>query len=285
MSIEIDGKAIATDCRASVQVRAAAYRRARGHAPGLGVILVGSDPASAVYVKNKEMACRKAGIASFHHDLKAEATREQLERKIDELNADPRVHGILLQLPLPKHLPESEMLERIHPEKDVDGFHPISAGMLAVGRPGFVPCTPRGIMKLIESTGQPTDGKRAVVIGRSNIVGKPVAQLLLAANCTVTICHSRTVDLPGEVRRADIVVAAIGRPDFVRGDWIQQGAIVIDVGINRRANGDLCGDVDYAAARERAGWITPVPGGVGPMTVAMLLENTLEGALRYDSPR
>lgn len=285
MSIEIDGKAIAMECRAAVQARVAAYRRDRGYAPGLGVILVGSDHASAVYVRNKEMACRKAGIASFHHDLKADATVEQLERKIDQLNDDPKVHGILLQLSLPKHLPESDMLERIHPHKDVDGFHPISAGMLAVGRSGFVPCTPRGIMKLVESTGQPTQGKRAVVIGRSNIVGKPVAQLLLAANCTVTICHSRTVDLPDEVRRADIVVAAIGRADFVKGDWIKPGAVVIDVGINRRDNGDLCGDVDFDAARKHAGWITPVPGGVGPMTVAMLLENTLEGALRYDPPR
>lgn len=281
----IDGKQTAMECRAAIKERVAEYVEQRGHSPGLGVILVGANPASAVYVKNKETACRKAGIASFHVDLPADVTAADLEAAIDEMNANPKIHGILLQLPLPDHLNETDMLERIAPEKDADGFHPISAGNLAVGRPGYVPCTPKGIMKLIESTGQPTSGKRAVVVGRSNIVGKPVAQLLLAANCTVTICHSRTADLPAEVANADILVAAIGRPNFIQGSWVKKGSVVIDVGINRLDDGTLCGDVEYEPARERAGWITPVPGGVGPMTVAMLLENTLEGALRNDPPR
>lgn len=278
----IDGKKIAQACRASLKERVAKYTEQKGRAPGLGVILVGEDPASAVYVRNKEIACKKAGIASFHHDLPADCSRAQLEETIDKLNEDPSVHGILLQLPLPKHLPDSEMLERIRPEKDADGFHPMSAGNLAVGRPSFVPCTPKGVMVLIESTKQDTSGMHAVVVGRSNIVGKPVAQLLLGANCTVTVCHSRTRDLPEQVKRADIVVAAIGRPNFIQGEWIKEGSIVIDVGINRLDDGSLVGDVEYDAAAQRAGWITPVPGGVGPMTVAMLLENTLEGALRYD---
>lgn len=278
----IDGKKTAMACRKAIKARVAKYQEQKGYPPGLGVILVGEDPASAVYVRNKEKACEKAGINSVHNTLPADATLQQLTDTIDALNADPKVHGILLQLPLPKHLPEAEMLSRIRPEKDADGFHPISAGNLAVGSPTFVPCTPKGIMTLIESTGQPISGKRAVVIGRSNIVGKPVAQLLLGANATVTICHSRTADLAAEVANADIVVAAIGRPNFVQGEWIKPGAVVIDVGINRLDDGTLVGDVDYEPAAERAGWITPVPGGVGPMTVAMLLENTLEGALRYD---
>ncbi|MEM7163903.1 MAG: bifunctional methylenetetrahydrofolate dehydrogenase/methenyltetrahydrofolate cyclohydrolase FolD [Planctomycetota bacterium] len=279
----IDGKQIAKECRKAIKGRVADYAAKKGYPPGLGVILVGEDPASAVYVRNKEKACERAGIASFHNTLPADAPLELLTSTIDKLNADPKVHGILLQLPLPKHLPEDEMLSRIHAEKDADGFHPISAGNLAVGSPTFVPCTPKGCMKLIESTGESVSGKRAVVIGRSNIVGKPVAQLLLAANATVTVCHSRTADLAAEVANADIVVAAIGRPKFVKGEWIKPGAIVIDVGINRLEDGSLCGDVDYEPAAERAGWITPVPGGVGPMTVAMLLENTLEGALRHDA--
>jgi methylenetetrahydrofolate dehydrogenase (NADP+)/methenyltetrahydrofolate cyclohydrolase len=281
----IDGKAIAKQCRKALKGRVKEFTEQYGHAPGLGVILVGDDPASAVYVRNKEKACEKVGINSFHRDLPATATQEQVAAIIDEMNADDRVHGILLQLPLPKGLDEQAMLARIHPDKDADGFHPINAGYLAVGKEGYVPCTPKGVMTLIESTGQSIEGAHAVVIGRSNIVGKPQAQLLLGKNATVTVCHSRTRNLHEVVAQGDIVVAAVGRPEMVKGDWIKEGAIVIDVGINRRDDGTLCGDVDYDAAAERAGWITPVPGGVGPMTIAMLLENTLEGAIRKAESR
>jgi len=281
----IDGKAIAKQCRKALKGRVKEFTEQYGHAPGLGVILVGDDPASAVYVRNKEKACEKVGINSFHRDLPATATQEKVAAIIDEMNADDRVHGILLQLPLPKGLDEQAMLARIHPDKDADGFHPINAGYLAVGKEGYVPCTPKGVMTLIESTGQSIEGAHAVVIGRSNIVGKPQAQLLLGKNATVTVCHSRTRNLPEVVAQGDIVVAAVGRPEMVKGDWIKEGAIVIDVGINRRDDGTLCGDVDYDAAAERAGWITPVPGGVGPMTIAMLLENTLEGAIRKAESR
>ena len=276
----IDGKAIAKECRKALKGRVKEFSEQYGHVPGLGVILVGDDPASAVYVRNKEKACEKVGIASFHRDLPATAKQEEVAAIIDEMNADDRVHGILLQLPLPKGLDEQAMLARIHPDKDADGFHPINAGYLAVGKDGYVPCTPKGVMTLIASTGQPTEGAHAVVIGRSNIVGKPQAQLLLQKNCTVTICHSRTKNLAEVVGQGDIVVAAVGRPEMVKGEWIKEGAVVIDVGINRRDDGTLCGDVEFDAAKERAGWITPVPGGVGPMTIAMLLENTLEGAIR-----
>jgi methylenetetrahydrofolate dehydrogenase (NADP+)/methenyltetrahydrofolate cyclohydrolase len=244
------------------------------------VILVGDDPASAVYVKNKERACTKVGIASYHRDLPADSTADRIAGVIDILNKDPRVHGILLQLPLPKGIDEAAMLARISPDKDADGFHPINAGYLAVGQPRFIPCTPKGVMKLIDSTGVAIEGAHAVVVGRSNIVGKPQAQLLLARNATVTICHSRTRNLAEIVACADILVAAVGKPEMVRGSWIKPGAVVIDVGINRREDGALCGDVEFAAAAERAGFITPVPGGVGPMTIAMLLENTLEAAIR-----
>ncbi len=276
----IDGKAIAQECRKALQSRVKEYISQHGSAPGLGVILVGSDPASAVYVRNKEIACKKAGIESFHHDLPATSTGEQVASLIDDLNGDDRVHGILLQLPLPKGIDEQAMLSRIHPEKDADGFHPINAGYLAVGQPRFVPCTPKGVMILIESTGVRIEGAEAVVVGRSNIVGKPQAQLLLGKNATVTVCHSRTKDLAAVVGRAEILVAAVGRAEMIRGEWIRPGAVVIDVGINRRDDGSLCGDVECEAAKERAGFITPVPGGVGPMTIAMLLENTLEGAIR-----
>ena len=276
----IDGKAIAKECRKALKGRVKEFSEQYGHAPGLGVILVGEDPASAVYVRNKEKACARAGIASFHHDLPITATQEQVAKIIDEMNADSRVHGILLQLPLPKGLDEQAMLARIHPDKDADGFHPINAGYLAVGKDGYVPCTPKGVMTLIASTGQPIEGAHAVVIGRSNIVGKRQAQLLLQKNATVTICHSRTKNLAEVVGLGDIVVAAVGRPEMVKGEWIKKGAVVTDVGINRRDDGTLCGDVEFETAKERAGWITPVPGGVGPMTIAMLLENTLEGAIR-----
>ncbi len=278
----ISGKAIAKECRAALKEKVAVYRERKGYAPGLGVILVGVDPASAVYVRNKEKACAKVGIESFHNELPVTASQREVEELIDRLNEDSRVHGILLQLPLPDGMDEGALLGRIRPEKDADGFHPMSAGQLAVGQPSFVPCTPKGCMQLIRSTGVDLTGKRSVVVGRSNIVGKPIAQLLLAAHTTVTMCHSRTADLPGEVANGDIVIAAIGRPEFIKGAWIKEGAIVIDVGINRRDDGSLCGDVEFDAAVERAGYITPVPGGVGPMTVAMLLENTYEGALRYD---
>jgi len=276
----IDGKEIARQCLESIAERVQKFARQNSQVPGLGVILVGDDPASAVYVKNKERACKKVGIASFHRDLPADATADRVAGVIDLLNHDPRVHGILLQLPLPKGIDESAMLARIHPDKDADGFHPINAGYLAVGQPRYVPCTPKGVMKLIDSTGVAIEGAHAVVVGRSNIVGKPQAQLLLARNATVTICHSRTRDLASVVASAEILVAAVGRSEMVRGAWIKPGAVVIDVGINRREDGTLCGDVEFEAAKERAGFITPVPGGVGPMTIAMLLENTLEGAIR-----
>jgi len=276
----IDGKQIAKECRRALKSRVSEFTEQVGNPPGLGVILVGEDPASAVYVRNKERACERAGMASFHHTLPADSSQQVVEKLIDRLNEDPLVHGILLQLPLPGHLDSKAMLARIRPDKDADGFHPVSAGMLAVGQPSFVPCTPRGCMRLIESTGRDISGADAVVVGRSNIVGKPMAQLLLSQNATVTICHSRTRDLDAHVGRADILVAAVGRPEFVRGDWIRDGSVVIDVGINRRHDGSLCGDVEYEKAFERAGFITPVPGGVGPMTVAMLLENTVEGAFR-----
>jgi len=276
----IDGKEIARACLAATAERVQKFIRQYSQPPGLGVILVGDDPASAVYVKNKEKACKKVGIASFHRDLPKDATADRVAGVIDLLNQDPRVHGILLQLPLPKGIDEAAMLARIHPDKDADGFHPINAGYLAVGQPRYVPCTPKGVMKLIDSTGVPIEGAHAVVVGRSNIVGKPQAQLLLARNATVTICHSRTRDLASVVASADILVAAVGKAEMVRGAWIKPGAVVIDVGINRLPDGSLCGDVEYEAAKERAGFITPVPGGVGPMTIAMLLENTLEGAIR-----
>ncbi|MFN0057758.1 MAG: bifunctional methylenetetrahydrofolate dehydrogenase/methenyltetrahydrofolate cyclohydrolase FolD [Planctomycetota bacterium] len=280
---EIDGRSIAHECRSALKQRVEEFTARRGYAPGLGVILVGNDAASMAYVRNKEHACEEIGIRSFHHGLPANANRAQLEALIDQLNVDRHVHGILLQLPLPKHIPGDEMLRRILPEKDVDGFHPMNAGLLAVGTPEYVPCTPKGVMRLLKTIGVPLAGMNAVVVGRSNIVGKPIAQLLLLADATVTICHRQTRDLAGEIARADLVVAAIGRPRAIKGEWIKPGAVVIDVGINRMPGvKGLIGDVDYAPAAERASWITPVPGGVGPMTVAMLLENTVEGALRYD---
>ncbi len=275
----LDGKKIALECRAQIKERVARFFQEEGVAPGLAVILVGENPASEVYVRNKEIACKKAGITSFHHALPDTATQAELESLIDELNEDPKVHGILLQLPLPDQLSADELLRRIRPEKDADGFHPMSAGLLAVGQPSFVPCTPKGVIVLLERTGIELSGKDAIVVGRSNIVGKPVAHLLLQKNATVTIAHSRTTALDEKVRAADIVVAAVGRPQMIQGDWIKPGAVVIDVGINRLEDGSIVGDVEYEAAAERASHITPVPGGVGPMTVAMLLENTLEGAM------
>ena len=251
-----------------------------GIEPGLCVILVGDDPASAIYVRNKARACKDAGFYSRTIKLPAETAREELLACIREQNADPQIHGILVQLPLPKHLDEQEILSAIDPAKDADGFLPVSAGKLLLGQKAPVACTPQGCLELLKRSNVPMEGAHAVVVGRSNIVGKPMAPSLLRENCTVTVCHSRTKNLPEICRTADILVAAIGKPRFIKGDWIKPGAAVIDVGINRLEDGSITGDVDYEAASQVAGWITPVPGGVGPMTIAMLLKNTLEAAKR-----
>ena len=253
--------------------------RLNGIHPALAVIMVGEDPASAIYVRNKERACAKAGIASRVIRLPEHITQEELHARIDELNDDPLVHGILIQLPLPKHLSEAAALTRVRAAKDVDGFHVVNAGHLLQGHPTVQPCTPQGILYMLKKAHVPLDGAHAVVVGRSNIVGKPLALLLLGENCTVTLCHSHTRDLAAITRQADILVAAVGRPRFITAEMVKPGAAVIDVGINR-AEGKLCGDVDFDAVAEKAAYITPVPGGVGPMTVAMLLENTLEAACR-----
>jgi len=278
----IDGKARAD--RMTDDIRSAvAARVAGGKAPpGLAVVLVGDNPASQVYVRNKRKTTEAAGMRSFAHDLASAATEVDLLDLIDALNRDPAVNGILVQLPLPKHIDEERITERIDPLKDVDGFHPYNIGRLVLKRPVLRPCTPYGCMTLIKDTGEDLVGKHAVVIGQSNIVGRPMALELLMERCTVTICHSKTRDLPGLIAQADIVVAGIGKANFVQGDWIKPGAIVIDVGINRNADGKLCGDVDFAAAKARASWITPVPGGVGPMTIATLLANTLRAAELQD---
>jgi methylenetetrahydrofolate dehydrogenase (NADP+)/methenyltetrahydrofolate cyclohydrolase len=277
----IDGKAVAADLRARI---GAAVTGLGGLKPGLAVVLVGEDPASEVYVRNKGKATVETGMASFEHRLPATTTQADLMALVARLNADPAVHGILVQLPLPAHLDAHAVIEAIEPAKDVDGFHPVNVGRLSIGLPALVPCTPWGSMRLIRTVLPTIDGRHAVVIGRSNIVGKPVAQLLLAAHATVTIAHSRTRDLPALCRTADILIAAVGRPDMVRGDWVKPGATVIDVGINRVPAGDgktrLTGDVHHAEAAAVAGAITPVPGGVGPMTIACLLENTLTAACR-----
>jgi methylenetetrahydrofolate dehydrogenase (NADP+)/methenyltetrahydrofolate cyclohydrolase len=279
----IDGKALALSIREQIGKDVAQLVEQANVIPGLAAILVGDDPASAIYVKNKKAACGKAGIYADENRLPASTTQNELLALIDKMNADPKIHGILVQLPLPKHIDSKMILEAVSPEKDVDGFHPYNVGRLVAAEPVFVPCTPKGVMRMIESIGPPIEGKRAVIIGRSNIVGKPVALLLMHANATVTVCHSRTKDLPAVCREADIVVAAIGRAHFVTRDMIKEGAIVIDVGINRLEDGRLVGDVDFESVKEQAGWITPVPGGVGPMTIAMLLQNTLESAKRFAS--
>lgn len=280
----IDGKAFAASLRARVAAAVPAFAAAAGRVPGLAVVLVGEDPASAVYVRSKARMTAEAGMAGFEHKLPAETSQADLLALVRRLNADDAVDGILVQLPLPKHIDEAAVIAAIHADKDVDGFTPENAGRLATGLAGFVPCTPLGCLMLLKDRLGDLSGLDAVVIGRSNIVGKPMAQLLLGENCTVTIAHSRTRDLPDVVRRADIVVAAVGRPLMVRGDWLKSGATVIDVGINRIDAGDgktkLVGDVDYAGASETAGAITPVPGGVGPMTIAVLLRNTLVAAHR-----
>lgn len=277
MSEILDGKALAAHIKAELSKEVEKLGQ-RQITPGLAVVLVGDDPASQVYVRAKEKACLKIGVASFQHRLKSTTTQQELLALITDLNRDDRVHGILVQLPLPKHLNEEQITEAIDPSKDVDGFHPYNIGKLLIGEAIFHPCTPLGIIKLLESTGMDISGKEAVVVGRSNIVGKPVALMLLQKHATVTICHSRTVNLPETVGRADIVVAAVGRAEMVRGEWIKEGAVVIDVGINRTAEGKLLGDVAFAEASKRASFITPVPGGVGPMTIAMLLYNTVEAA-------
>ena len=273
----IDGAALSRQMRAELARRAAALT-ASGCRPGLAVILVGDDPASAVYVRNKVRACEEVGLHSVLERYDASLDQATLLARIAALNADPAIHGILVQMPLPPHLDAQRVIEAIATDKDVDGFSVHSAGALVAGLPGLRPATPAGCMRLIESTGEPLAGRHAVVIGRSNTVGKPMALLLLQAGATVTICHSRTPDLAAHTRAADIVVVAVGRRDTLRADMVRPGAIVIDVGINRREDGTLCGDVDFAGVRQVAGWITPVPGGVGPMTITMLLVNTLEAA-------
>ena len=275
----IDGNALSRQLRSEVAQRAAALT-ARGHQPGLAVILVGEDPASAVYVRNKVKACEDSGVRSIFEKYDADLSEAALLARIEALNADPTVHGILVQMPLPKHIDPHKVIEAIATAKDVDGYSTLSAGELMTQLPGFRPCTPYGCMKLIESTGFDLRGKHAVVIGRSNTVGKPMALLLLQANATVTVTHSGTPDLGYHTRQADIVVAAVGRANTLTADMVKPGAIVIDVGINRKADGKLCGDVDFEGVKEVAGWITPVPGGVGPMTITMLLVNTIEAAER-----
>ena len=279
MSAEIlSGKTMSEELRAEIASRVSALKD-KGVTPGLAVILVGNDPASEIYVRNKGNGCTEVGMYSRTINMPAETTQEELEAAIKELNADSAIHGILVQLPLPKHLDEQAALAKILPEKDVDGFHLINAGHMLTGTEGVVACTPRGALHMIKSTGVNLSGKEAVVIGRSNIVGKPMAMLLLKENCTVTMCHSRTQNLAEHTRRADILVAAVGKAGFVTADMVKPGAIVIDVGINR-VDGKVKGDVDYDAVKEVAGWITPVPGGVGKMTITMLLMNTVEAAER-----
>jgi methylenetetrahydrofolate dehydrogenase (NADP+) / methenyltetrahydrofolate cyclohydrolase len=279
----IDGKALAASLRARLAERVAALP----FRPGLAVVLVGDDPASAIYVRAKDRAANAAGIATQTIRLPVDTSEAALLTVIARLNADPTIDGILVQLPLPAHISTSAAIEAVDPDKDVDGFHPLNAGRLASGRPGLVPCTPLGVMKLLAETGIPLAGTRALVLGRSSIVGRPLVALLLAANATVTVAHSRTRNLPDECRRAEVLVAAIGKPEQVRGEWIAPGAAVIDVGINRLPSGRLVGDVAFAEARGIAAAITPVPGGVGPMTIACLLENTVTAALRRrsDAPR
>ncbi len=274
----IDGKQVADELIVKVRDRITARVSSGKRAPGLAVVLIGNDPASSVYVNSKRKRCEEAGVKSFSYDLDESTTQSQLLTLIDELNNNPEVDGILVQLPLPKHLDADLVIDHIDPHKDVDGFHPYNFGRLAQRRPLLRPCTPRGVMTLLESTGVNLEGLDAVVVGASNIVGRPMLLELLMARCTVTICHSKTKNLAEKVAAADIVVAGVGIPNFVKGEWIKSGAIVIDVGINRLDNGKLVGDVEFDEANKNAAWITPVPGGVGPMTVATLLENTLDAA-------
>ena len=274
----INGKEISASIRAEIKAETDKFAMVNGFRPGLAVIIVGEDPASQVYVRNKRRACEEVGFYSEAYELPAETTQEELNALVDRLNNDSRIHGILCQLPLPKHLNENEVILRIDPKKDVDAFHPINVGHIMIGDYSFLPCTPAGVMALLERSGIEISGKECVVVGRSNIVGKPQAMLLLHANGTVTVCHSRTKNLADVCRRADILVAAIGKADFFTGDMIKEGAVVIDVGMNRRADGKLTGDVDFESVAPKASYITPVPGGVGPMTITMLMKNTLTAA-------
>jgi methylenetetrahydrofolate dehydrogenase (NADP+)/methenyltetrahydrofolate cyclohydrolase len=274
----IDGKAIAAKVRAEVAQAVKDIERLAGVTPGLALIRVGNDPASEVYVRGKAKACQETGMAGFEHILPETTSEVELLALVRKLNVDPHVHGVLVQLPLPKHISPDEVLDTLAPQKDVDGFGPHNAGALFTGRKGLRPCTPLGIMRLLDEAKTPLTGARALVVGRSNIVGKPVAMLLLERHATVTLAHSRTADLAGVVGAADVVVAAVGKPEMIRGDWVKPGSTVIDVGINRNAAGKLIGDVEFAKAAERARAITPVPGGVGPMTIAYLLSNTIQAA-------
>ncbi|BDX05710.1 bifunctional methylenetetrahydrofolate dehydrogenase/methenyltetrahydrofolate cyclohydrolase FolD [Planctobacterium marinum] len=279
----IDGKLHAKLIRQKVATQVDAIVSANKRPPGLAVVLVGADPASQVYVQNKRKACAEVGFVEKSHDLPADTTQEELLNIIDALNEDPDVDGILVQLPLPAGLDANLILERIHPNKDVDGFHPYNIGRLAQRMPALRPCTPKGIMSLIDSTKKPVKGMNAVIVGASNIVGRPMSLELLLAGCTTTVCHKFTKDLKSHVASADLLVVAVGKAEFIPGSWIKPGAIVIDVGINRTDDGRLVGDVEFESAKERAGWLTPVPGGVGPMTVASLIENTLEAYVNYRS--
>lgn len=274
----INGKEIAARVRENVRIEAEKLKAEKGVTPGLAVILVGDDPASKIYVGNKKKACLEAGFNSFEHILPAETTQEELIALVEKLNNDPEVHGILCQLPVPKHIDDEAVIAAISPKKDVDAFHAVNVGKIMIGSYDFLPCTPAGVMELIHSTGVSVAGKKCVVVGRSNIVGKPMAMLLLHENGTVTICHSKTADLAKECREADILVAAVGRAKLITADMVKEGAVVIDVGMNRDEAGKLCGDVDFEAVKEKAAFITPVPGGVGPMTIAMLMKNTLTAA-------
>lgn len=276
MAVILDGKKIAEEIRQEIKKETEKIFAEKQIKPGLAVIIVGDDPASAIYVRNKEKAAQEVGFNSVVKRYPANTSQEDLLAAVDEINNDKSIHGMIVQLPLPKHLNEKEVIKRIDPKKDVDGLHPLSIGALTIGDKGLVSCTPKGCIHLIKETGIEISGKKAVVVGRSNMVGKPVALLLLQENATVTICHSRTKDLKAELQDADIIVAAVGIANLIKGDMVKKGAVVIDVGINRSEDGKLCGDVDFAAASENAGFITPVPGGVGPMTIAMLLSNTLE---------
>ncbi len=277
-AVVLDGKAVAARVRAEVKVRAAEFLELRGRPPGLAVVRVGSDPASAIYVRNKRLACAEAGIDSFAFDLSEDISHAALVGQVSALNVDPLVDGILVQLPLPRGIDANAIMDLVDPAKDVDGFHPYNTGLLAQKRPRLRPCTPYGVIRLAAEYDIALPGLLATVVGASNIVGRPMALELMLAGATVTVCHTRTRDLEAEVRRADLVVAAVGQPGMIRGKWIRPGAAVFDVGINRTAAGRLVGDVEYDAAAERAGWITPVPGGIGPMTIAMLLANTLDAA-------
>lgn len=279
MATIIDGKAIAAKIRSEIATGVQELQQ-QGVTPGLAVVLVGDDPASRVYVSMKEKACHEAGIFSAEYKLPADTSEAELLALVETLNSDPKIHGILVQLPLPPQIDTDKVLEAISPLKDADGFHPYNVGRLSVGKPLFQPCTPYGVMVMLKESGVSLAGKEVVVVGRSNIVGKPVAMMCLAEHATVTLCHSRTRDLADVVRRADVVIAAVGRPEMIKGDWIKEGAVVIDVGINRVGDKKLVGDVEFAGASRRASAITPVPGGVGPMTITMLLFNTLESARR-----